>query len=105
MTPANITPIRGGLYTGPADEEFTFDQKLPMKHTVQEAIKQLQARGIQFDVLNNDAQIKIGHVNYYPTRGSVSIDGQRKFKRTGLNFLIEVLQAEGLYRPKTSAKS
>ena len=40
--------------------------------------------------------IKVGYVNFYPTRGTVNIDGQCRYKNRGLQFFLEVLRREGI---------
>jgi len=75
--------------------EVDFDTPLPTSLTVRDVIDKLLLLGLSYRVVNNGSQIKIGRVNFYPTRGSVLIDGQKKFKETGFDFLLEVLRREG----------
>lgn len=55
----------------------------------------LREWGVEYEV-KTLYQIKIGHVNYYPNKGTVNLDGARRFKKKGLDFLKEVLISENL---------
>jgi hypothetical protein len=45
----------------------------------------------------SEYQLKIGHINYYPSRGSIILDGQKtKHPGTGLDALAKLLAEFGI---------
>ena len=94
MSDRVVVPITGDLAS---EVSFDSDVRQPRLKT-QEAALKLRTLGVEYDVHNHGNHIKAGHVNYYPSTGSVMLDGQRKFKRKGLDFFIEVLRSAGLCR-------
>jgi len=55
----------------------------------------LKEWGVEYEV-KTLYHVKIGHVNFYPNKGTVNLDGARRFKRKGIPFLKEVLLAENI---------
>ena len=68
---------------------------VPISTDMREATLELDRLRIEY-VIKSPYHIRIGYINYYPTAGSVNIDGQRKFKNKGINFLISVIKKEGI---------
>ena len=62
---------------------------------MQAATKRLDELGVWYEV-KSTSHLKIGYINYYPTRGTVCLDGQCRFKNKGLDFLVSVLRKEGI---------
>lgn len=60
---------------------------------LEEAEKFLRDLGIEYEV-KSKSHIKIKYVNYYPSTGSVNLDGSKKFVGRRLNFLENVLRRE-----------
>ena len=59
-----------------------------MNHT----IEQLTAQGIHFDQPTR-FQIKVGHFNFYPDRGTIYVDGESKGRRErGFETFLELLK-------------
>jgi hypothetical protein len=79
---ANKTPAES--LTRPCDSDETRKQ-----------IAELLARGFRVSRLT-DYQLKIGDFNYYPTKGTITIDPSRRHPKKGFNALIELLD-EAVY--------
>jgi DNA-binding response OmpR family regulator len=43
-----------------------------------------------------DHQLKIGNVNYYPGKGTITIDPHHRHPKKGLDALFEVLELQGI---------
>lgn len=76
-------------------QDVTFDFTLPESGKMKEAEQFLIQHAVNYRQTNANS-LKIGHVNYYPDKGTVCLDGHRKYNHTGLQFLLAVLQREGL---------
>ena len=63
---------------------------------LKEALAFLRDLGLLDWEQKTEYHLKVAHVNYYPTTGAVMLDGQCKYKKTGLNMLEKVLRREGL---------
>lgn len=63
---------------------------------LREAIAFLRSIGVPSWEQKTEYHLKVAHVNYYPTTGAVMLDGQCKYKQTGLDMLGKVLKREGL---------
>lgn len=63
-----------------------------------EVTHELGRRGIAFLVRNNGVHIKCRSVNFYPSTGTVQIDGAPSFSKRGFDFFLEVLHDEGLLK-------
>lgn len=88
-------PTAPRMTKGPESQDVTFDFSLPESGKMQEAEKFLMQHCVNYRVTSAQS-IKIAHINYSPDKGSVWADGHKKFKHTGLNFLLELLRREGL---------
>jgi hypothetical protein len=75
---ANKTPAES--LTRPGDTDETRRQ-----------IAELLARGFPVRRLT-EYQLKIGDINYYPTKGTITIDPSQRHPKKGFNALIELLQ-------------
>jgi len=73
-------------------EETTLSSNMP-KRGYQKTIDYLTDLGLEFRI-QSEYHIKIGWVNYYPTKGTINLDGASKFKGKGLEFLKRVLIRE-----------
>ncbi len=70
----------------------------PMSCDWREVTHELGRRGIAFIVRNNGAHIKCRSVNFYPSTGTVQIDGAGSFSQRGFDFFLEILRDEGLMK-------
>lgn len=102
---ANVVALRASASepfetTGraPSPKEIEDGFQLDIPRSVKDTEDRLVQLGIPFD-RHGPYHLKIGYINYYPSKGSVMIDGQPKFKGKGFTFLLEVLKREGYYRP------
>lgn len=76
-------------------EEKTLEDEWTPTPAMIKAQKFLDDLGVEYEV-KSEFHIKIKYLNYFPTRGSVNLDGQKKFKNKGLEFLKNLLVREGL---------
>jgi hypothetical protein len=60
---------------------------------VRTQIRQIVDRGCDPDRLT-DHQLKIGNVNYYPGKGTITIDPHHRHPKKGLDALFEVLELQ-----------
>jgi hypothetical protein len=88
---------------GTMDDEFELAQtrrvgacKYNKDRKLKEALEFLRSLGLLDWEQKTEYHLKIAHVNYYPTTGAVMLDGQCKYKKTGLDMLRKVLKREGL---------
>lgn len=96
--PAPATPTPPTTSAKPVEDvNFSFD--LPESITVRDACKFLEENGVfHYKKVANNTAIKIGHINYFPSKGTMNKDGHKKYTHTGLQFLLELLRKEGLAR-------
>jgi len=93
----NSISTRNELY-----ETDLMNNKLNKKSEIfKDSINKLEKLGLYFEV-KSQYHIKFYQqgcrsVNFYPTSGACNFDGAKKFKRSGFNFLIEVLKSEGYF--------
>jgi hypothetical protein len=92
-------PAPGGqvilLHPGQA-ETVEFDQ--PERLSMAETCARLTALKVPQDRLT-DFHLKIGCINHYPTTGVTMLDGKKKFRQTGFEFLLTVLRECRVLRP------
>ena len=67
----------------------------PLSNEMRTATKEMDRLHVEYEI-KSPYHLRVGYINYYPTAGTVNIDGQRRFKKTGIPFLISVLQREGV---------
>jgi hypothetical protein len=83
------------LHPGQA-ETVEFDQ--PERLSMAETCARLRALKISHERLT-DFHLKIGRINHYPTTGVTMVDGKRKFRQTGFEFLLTVLREGHVLHP------
>lgn len=67
----------------------------PVSTEMRNVTMELDQLRVEYEI-KSPYHLRIGYINYYPTAGTVNLDGQRKFKHRGVDFLISVLQKEGV---------
>lgn len=73
------------------DEDFTIISK-NKGSSLSDVESELRRMKIQYEVKNKN-HVKIGPVNYYPSTGTVYVDGmEARFKQKGFEFLKQVLK-------------
>lgn len=68
---------------------------IPERLSMTEACSKLRISGVRFTKLT-ELQIKVGSISFYPSTGISCVDGQRGYKRKGLDFFLELLRSKGL---------
>jgi hypothetical protein len=76
------------LHPGQA-ETVEFDE--PERLSMAETCARLTALKVPHRRLT-DFHLKIGCINHYPTTGVTMLDGKKKFRQTGFEFLLTVLR-------------
>lgn len=96
---SSVVPFKQPTLVSDVDEvDWDDDTVIPeYRETTKQAMAKLDELKIEYRVVNNGSQIKVGCVNYYPTRKTTMVDGQRKFTQTGFNFFLDVLKRHRLY--------
>jgi hypothetical protein len=77
-------------------ETVEFDQ--PERLSMAETCARLTALKVPHERLT-DFHLKIGCINHYPTTGVTMLDGKKKFRQTGFEFLLTVLRERHVLRP------
>ena len=77
-------------------QDLPLQDELPLPVCMKEAIAWCRARDLQYAV-HGQWHMKIGHVNWYPSQGTVFRTGaQGKLPQRGYAILEEVLREDGL---------
>lgn len=103
-------PVRAGTddpkvvrFPGRGQQQTTDDRAYEPRPsrggTAREACLALSKIGVNdWDVLNNGSQVKVEDVSFYPSTGSIVVDGCRKEKKKGFEAFVEVLRRERIIR-------
>jgi hypothetical protein len=90
---AVVIPLRPDtISSSPENIDISFQRSENM--SMHQACKRLHDLDVNFTQLTG-LQLKVNDTSFYPSTGSVVIDGQKKFRRKGLDFFLEVLRTRG----------
>lgn len=76
--------------------DYVFE-KSPAQLAMDEACNELRQRGVFYQCVS-DYHIRIMHVDYYPSKGTIMLKGRGKLAAKGLDVLVQVLKKERILR-------